>query len=106
MTATRLTDHDREILAKARALSMLPGMASIREHTGEADNTDALVAVVGEAKWLLADLVACVTRLDEELASRDALAEAEVDAEAWGGKGPSASYAEWLAEGLEGGADG
>ena len=31
---------------------------------------------------------------------------AQADAEAWGGRGPSASYAEWLAEGRgEGGTD-
>jgi hypothetical protein len=30
-----------------------------------------------------------------------AAAKAESDAEAWGGRGPSASYAEWLAEGRQ-----
>ena len=32
-------------------------------------------------------------------------AEAAADAEAWGGKGPFASYAEWLAEGQGGSGD-
>lgn len=39
-------------------------------------------------------------------AARDALAAAESDDMARGGRGPSASYEEWLAEGREGGGDG
>ena len=36
-----------------------------------------------------------------ELAAYYEQAQAEADAEAWGGRGPSASYAEWAAEGRE-----
>ena len=65
MTA-KLTDHDREIVAAARELMMLPGIASIREHTGYNNNDQALIAFAGEAKYLLANLVTCVTRLTED----------------------------------------
>jgi len=62
---TRLTDSDRRIMAQARELIMLCGMAGIREHTGSSDSTVALTAVIGEAKYLLASLTAIVTRMDE-----------------------------------------
>lgn len=62
---TRLTDRDRKAIAAARELAMLCGMAGIREHTGASDSTVALTAVIGEAKYLLAELTAIVTRLDE-----------------------------------------
>ena len=63
---TRLTPHDRETIAAARKLTMLCGMAGIREHTGASDTTVAYTAVIGEAKHLLAELTAIITRMDED----------------------------------------
>ena len=61
----KLTTRDREIRAKARELTMLPGLASIREHTGETSDMAALMAFAGEAKYLLSEYEAIVSRLTE-----------------------------------------
>jgi hypothetical protein len=61
----------------------------------------------GDPGWPGADLpeddprAADVNQLRAEITADYAAAQAEADLEAWGGRGPSASYAEWLAEGRQ-----
>ena len=58
-----LTDLDKHVIAQAREVAGLAGIASIRERA-ETDSTDvALAHVYGEARYLLAELAAIAERL-------------------------------------------
>ena len=58
-----LTDRDRHIIAQAREVAGLGGIASIRERE-ETDSTEvALAHVYGEARYLLGELAAIAERL-------------------------------------------
>jgi hypothetical protein len=57
---SRLTDHDRDLIARARKLAVA---RDIREHTGEADNGMAYAVALGEAKHLLAELAGRLEQL-------------------------------------------
>ena len=59
----QLTDTDRHTVTQARALAALRGGAALRAHAGTGDTMAAMVIAIGEAQYLLADLVAIVERL-------------------------------------------
>jgi hypothetical protein len=63
-TASRLTDHDRDIIAQARELAALPSIDAIRERTGEHSLLLAYAFALGEAQERLAELAAIAERLD------------------------------------------
>lgn len=58
-----LTNHDKHVIAQARELVALGGVAEIGERTGEEDRTMALASVWGEAKWVLGELANLADRL-------------------------------------------
>ena len=66
MTGTRLTDHDRELLAQAHSLTVTPLMDGLRERTGNTDTISAFIDGWGEAMHLLTEQAAIITRLTEE----------------------------------------
>ena len=61
-----LTDVDRRIIANASELAALGAIDAIRKHAGQDDTAAALASVFGGAQFLLAELVAIVTRLSGE----------------------------------------
>lgn len=64
MTDTRpLTDFDRQLITRARAIRDLNGIDAIRAHTGDADTTTALINLLAEAKWILGGLANTAERL-------------------------------------------
>jgi hypothetical protein len=65
-----LTDLDRAIIAKAREMTAGPhGMDRWRERYGETDATMALASALGEAQFLIAELVAIIERPDDDTLS-------------------------------------
>jgi hypothetical protein len=64
MTNTEtLTDLDLRVLADARKLVALHGVDALHEHTGRADFTLALAETLGQAQYVLNELVVLVERL-------------------------------------------
>jgi hypothetical protein len=58
-----LTGQDRYIIAKAREMTAGPhGVDKWRERYGDTDSTMALASAVGEAQFLLTELVAIIER--------------------------------------------
>ena len=63
-TATsRLTSHDRHIIAQARELHALVGIGGIRERARTDDTLFAFTQFAGEAKFVLGELAAIAERL-------------------------------------------
>lgn len=58
-----LTDADRHIIARARELAALDG-EKIREQAGEDDPAMALAEFAGRARYVLAELLAIINRLE------------------------------------------
>jgi hypothetical protein len=58
-----LTDYDRQLINRARAIRDLESMDAIRQHTGDDDTTTALINLLGEAKWVLSGLANTAERL-------------------------------------------
>ena len=57
-----LTEHDTEIITRARQLAALSGAADVRTHTGDSDSLYSYVAAFGEAQELLRALTAIAER--------------------------------------------
>jgi hypothetical protein len=62
--ATRLTDADRRMRAKAREVAALKDTGAILERYGDANHVMARAAAFGEAQFLLLELDAIIDRLD------------------------------------------
>jgi hypothetical protein len=61
---TTLTESDRDMLVRARALLEVSGTDAVREHTGQNHPDAAYAAMYGEARYYLAELAAILGRLD------------------------------------------
>lgn len=62
-----LTDTDRDVIAKATEVRAAAGrIGLLRERYGETDDTAVLVQFSGEVGYLLGELIAIVSRLDDE----------------------------------------
>jgi hypothetical protein len=66
MTGTRLTDYDRWVIAKAREVTALSDVTAVREYRHLDDPLMAYAETFGEAQYLLTELTAIVSRLDED----------------------------------------
>ncbi len=53
---SRLTDADRDLIARARKMADLRGLDAIREHTGVGETDMAYAIAFGEAQHLLSEL--------------------------------------------------
>ena len=63
-----LAGHDRRTVARARELIVVAGADAVRERTGEADIAIAYACAWGEAREVIAGLLAIIGRLDLMLA--------------------------------------
>jgi len=61
--APTLTDVDRRMIAKAREVAALKTADSMRERYGDAGSEMARAAALGEAQFLLLELVAIIGHL-------------------------------------------
>ena len=62
-STSRLTDHDRDIIGRARKLEAVSGADAVREHTGEADIGMAYATAYGDARWSISELLGVIERL-------------------------------------------
>jgi prevent-host-death family protein len=69
MPLTRLTDHDRRLVARALELAGTPPDGN-RAFTGNDDHDHAAFEALGHAKHLLGELAAIITRLDGHAAAQ------------------------------------
>lgn len=62
-----LTDNDRQLITRARAIRDLNSTDAIRQHTGEDDTKTALMNLLDETKWVLGGLADTAERLGGEM---------------------------------------
>jgi hypothetical protein len=61
---TRLTDHDRRVIAQAAELAARFDIAAVRKSSGTTDTIIALAETLGTARHHIRDLLAIIARLD------------------------------------------